>query len=223
MRRGLVPFLNGMLRYDMVFRPLEDDDLVTAANQLQYGWVPPSPQDVQEVREFYKKILPVADEREVVMQLSGAALAGHTGKYFMVWSDERAGNNGKSTLMKLQKGVFSSTKAPAKKTYLIQATSNDPEAHSATTLAYKSKRIAFFDEWLSKEKIDSAKLKDYASGVCTVAVRKMRSEEVVEFPWTSLVVLLCNEGCLPEVPAGDTAWLDRLITIKFRAKFCKTL
>ncbi|GIZ02018.1 hypothetical protein CEXT_167541 [Caerostris extrusa] len=62
-----------------------------------------------EVKYFFETVLPAREERDYVLHFFGRLLDGHRDeKQFLVLTDKRDGNNGKTTFINLMECVFSS-------------------------------------------------------------------------------------------------------------------
>ena len=87
-----------------------------------------SPAAMEYVSDFYAKVLPVAEEREVFLRAAGAALSGnsHGDKFFLVATDMRQGGNGKSTLLQALQDAFGAFAVPSQANFLFLSRSASP-------------------------------------------------------------------------------------------------
>jgi hypothetical protein len=103
-------------------------------------------------------------------------------KHFLVLTDERDGSNGKTTIMRAVEALFGAWTAPAEREFPHAASSNAHNGHAANLLSYRGKRLAFFDEPESGQKLDMSKIKDLSSGDARIRGRGFQSAEVVAGP-----------------------------------------
>ncbi|KAG1654636.1 hypothetical protein FOA52_009192 [Chlamydomonas sp. UWO 241] len=88
----------------MVYRPLEMQDYVM--RHAKWDYCPEQAGDKRtEVGEYLAEVLPVEEEREVVLRFF-AALMRRREKKFLVLPDKSSGNNGKTTLLSLMAEFF---------------------------------------------------------------------------------------------------------------------
>jgi hypothetical protein len=52
-----------------------------------------------------------------------------------------------------------------------------------------------------------------------MAVRGAGAASMTQFRWSAFVLIACNKGCLPQIDATDTAFLNRMVSVPMRAKF----
>jgi hypothetical protein len=107
----IIPFDNGAYELSSAtFRPLRWDDYVV--KKIGYDYVPSEHVPVEHralVDRFFEQVLPVVDERELVLTMLGSALSGRLdNKKFLVLQDERGGDNGKSMVVRAMEAAFGS-------------------------------------------------------------------------------------------------------------------
>jgi hypothetical protein len=150
----------------------------------------------------------------------GSTLDGKlVNKRFLVLQDHRGGDNGKSMVVKAAEFALGSFCMPNQPAFLCATSHLNPNGHEANTLAYKGKRLAVFDETDPKARFDLAKLKSITGGAPRMAVRGAGAAAMTQFRWSAFVLIACNKGCLPQIDASDTAFLNRMIAVPMRAKF----
>ena len=218
----IIPFKNGVLELGTgAFRPLRWDDYVTQT--IGYDYVPAD--EVPEehhafVRGFFEQVLPLPEERELVLRMLGSALDGKlVNKRFLVLQDHRGGDNGKSMVVKAAEFALGTFCMPNQPAFLCATSHVNPNGHEANTLAYKGKRLAVFDETDPKARFDLAKLKSITGGAPRMAVRGAGAATLTQFRWSAFVLIACNKGCLPQIDASDAAFLNRMVAVPMRAKF----
>lgn len=219
---GRIPFDNGLFDVaDASFRPFAKDDLVSKTIGYAYeppGDAPSGPDRVME--DFYAKALPDPEEREYFLRLISTALFGATPqKAFLVLTDERDGSNGKTTLMRAVEAAFGIYTAPAERSFIYEDSGNAPNGHAANFLAYAGKRLAFFDEPEPKMRLAMRKIKELASGDARIRGREISSANVVDCPWSTFIVIACNECNFPAIDAADAPMVKRMKALKMRAVF----
>jgi len=218
----IVPFSNGA--YDLAegtFRPLRWYDYTTVT--IGYDYVPAEavPEESKAfVSRFFEQVLPVPEERELVLKMLGSAVGGGlANKKFLVLQDYRGGDNGKSMIVKAAEVALGSFCMPNQPAFLSATSHSNPQGHEANTLAYKAKRLAVFDETDPSARFDIAKLKSLTGGAPMMAVRGAGAASVTEFRWSAFILIACNKGCLPQIDSSDAAFLNRMVAVPMRAKF----
>jgi phage/plasmid-associated DNA primase len=217
-----VAFDNGM--YDAatdVLRPFVRSDFVETT--IGYPHCYESTSDAMDfIQDFYCKIFPVPEEREYFLRMIAKALfSGEQSKHFLILTDDRDGNNGKTTLMRAVEAVFGSLKAPTEREFLYESTMVNSNGAAANFLSYIGKRLAFFDEppASSSQRLDGKKLKDLTSGDARIRGRNLHESEVIEAPFEALIVIACNENNFPNVDASDVAFINRMKALRLRSLF----
>lgn len=108
---------------------------------------------------------------------------------------------------------------PSQSNFLYTAGNEGANTHGANDLSYKGKRLALFDETTSEKPLNMEKIKRVTGGGLTMSVRGANDKAPTEFVWTALLMIGCNEGNMPRFKSTETALLNRMIVIPFRAKF----
>jgi hypothetical protein len=222
-RYDLLPFNNGVLELSTgVFRPLRWDDYFTRT--VGYAFTPRDAVDDADkvfISRFYEQVMPVPEEREMFLRYIAAALGGAlTMKAFLVLTDERGGNNGKSRVMNLLKVTFGRLCAPTQSGFLYASTTEaGANSHAANDLSYMGKRLALFDETDATRKLDIGKIKRLSGGAPTMGARNAKADHVTEFRWTAFMVIACNQFQFPQINATDEALMERVMPVPMRAKF----
>jgi hypothetical protein len=141
-------------------------------------------------------------------------------KAFLVLTDERGGNNGKSKVLKLMELTFGKLGASTQSGFLYASSyEGGANAHAANELSYMGKRLAQFDETDKVKSLDISKIKRLTGGAPTVGMRGAGADTVTEFRWTAFILIACNEGKFPPIDSSDEAFMARLVPIPMRAKF----
>lgn len=226
-QRGWAPFDNGYLDASArTVRPFKRRDFIT--DTLGYDFVPRNEipaEDFAYVEKYYATIFPDKTERETFMRCIGAAFFGAGGsedKTFVVLSDMREGNNGKSCLLMFVTMTFGALAAPTQSNFLYVSSHNDPNGHSANDLSYVGKRLAAFDETDATKKLDVRKIKALVNEFGVINGREAHKNKVRSHRWTAFVIIACNQSNFPNVTSGDAAFFNRMVAIPMRAKFVRT-
>lgn len=139
---------NGVLDLNTCsFRPAQKEDYVKMT--CGYSWLETVDPEVEaEVEDFFQKVYPVPEERELFQQWVGYCLTDqHNEKYLMLLTDRRSGFNAKSTVLTL---VASALGDYAVKGDAALYYANDKHRsindHSAGQMTYEKKRLLFVEE-----------------------------------------------------------------------------
>ena len=202
------------------FRPIRPDDYVMTTA----GWSYDAEAAVQfrpDVEAFLERLLPLPDERRVVLSFFGRLMSGRRiEKKFMIFTDERAGNNGKSTMAGLLMRFFGRFKIKSTK-FVSKATfSGDKDSHDAGLEAAIGKRLIVADELKKSMVLDEGFFKDAMGGPDNpMEGRRFGRSERFTYVWQAGLLLIFNEGDCPKFDAADIAFQNRMIVAPFRSKF----
>ncbi|KAF9343783.1 hypothetical protein BGX26_005203 [Mortierella sp. AD094] len=189
--RDVFAVLNGIfdLKLGTLRRTNPQDYAMTCA-----GWKyckNKSAKHMDDVVDFFAKILPIKEERLVVLTFIASMLHGYrVDKKFLVLTDKRSGNNGKSTLLALLREFF------------------DKDSHDAGLEPLKGKRIVLADELKKSMRLDDALIKSLAGGHYVVEGRRI-----------GRIIMVFNEGDCPTFDPSDTAFMERMLVCPMRSKF----
>ena len=147
-----------------MFRAIRPEDCVATTAGWSYS-TELSAEHRVVLRAFLERVLPVDMEREVVLAYFASLLSGRRReKKFLVLTDKRAGNNGKSTLVALMTRFFGA-RASCNTSFVCRGSfERDRESHSAGTEAMAGKRLLVAEELKHGMALDDAMLKRYAGG-----------------------------------------------------------
>lgn len=206
------------------FRELRPDDCVSITS----GWAYSKDQAVAarpDLEDFLAKVLPVPEERKVVLAYFASLLSGRrTAKKMLVMTDRRSGNNGKSTLMALMGMFFGEYAESSKGTKFVCKGSfeRDRDSHDAGLEPFRGKRLVVAEELKSCMTLDVGMLKRVAGGAdVMVGGRSFGAKETFRFLWQAGIVLIFNEGDCPTYDMSDSAFHGRLLFAPMRSKFVK--
>ncbi|AXN77267.1 ATPase [Heliothis virescens ascovirus 3i] len=177
-------------------------------------------QHADDVREFFEKVLPVREEREVVLRFMASCMHGHRlDKKVLLLTDRRNGNNGKSTLLTLWRTFFGGYVKANTKFLCRGAFEKDKDSHDAGMEPLKGKRLLIADELKKTMRLDEGLIKNLAGGPYTVEGRRIGRVDVFTFKWQANIVMVFNEGDCPKFDSTDTAFMNRLLVCPMRSKF----
>ncbi|MEW5315249.1 MAG: hypothetical protein WDW38_006693 [Sanguina aurantia] len=169
------------LRDGMVqgFRPITTDDRVCTTAEWSYSAAEGQAKR-GEVDTFLTQVFPVEAERRVVLSYVAHLMSGRRSvKKFLVLTDKRAGNNGKSTFAKLVMRFFGPLSKSSTKFVCRGSFDKDRDSHDGGLECFKGKRLLVAEELKHTMTPDEAMLKSYAA-----AALRRRREEPTAHPTT---------------------------------------
>eukprot|EP00798_Chlamydomonas_sp_ICE-L_P027798 gene27798-biopygen5211 len=216
---------DSLSRDNVVFRNVEITDNISRCAKWDYQGEEDNhnlQRCKEELDDFFLKILPVEEERDVVLSFFAGLLTGRRDeKKFLAFTEKTSGDNGKSTLMTLMGSFFSSYKSSNGKKFLTKGSfARSRDDHDAGLEAMKGLRLLVADEMKSNIPLDEALIKNIAGGegVC-IEGRSCGSADSFEFIWQAGVVMVFNEGDCPKFDGGDNAFVKRMIVVPMRSNF----
>ena len=207
-----------------VVRPPRLDDYVSKSTGFTMTQQVP-PEDLAAVEAVVARIYPVEEERALVQQFAGYALRGdHPAKHFLCLTDRRAGNNGKSTICSLLRGVLGPQYSRSAKKELLyeQRYGGSVNDHDSGLAAFEGLRLITMEEPAQSMTLNTALLKELNGGGATLTIREAHSAITREMAWTAKMVVCFNQNGLPKLRVDDEAFLNRVLYVQHRARFCKT-
>lgn len=212
----LIGFENGV--YDLEtfqFRPGRMDDYITFTTGYDYFEYDENDPHVQEIFEFLEKILTNKEVREYTLKVLGKALLGVADEKFYIWTG-LSGANGKSTLvnfLEMTLGEYAGTQDVA------LLTNKRPNSNAATpeVVEMRGKRMIFFQEPETQDKLRTGILKQYTGGD-TIKAREL-FKSPVSFKCQAAFIMCCND--LPPVNSLDGGTWRRIRVTEFKSKFCE--
>ena len=203
------------------FRQIQASDYLTKTSGWAYD-----PEEARakrpEVDRFLEQVLPVPEERAVFLAYAASLLSGRRlAKRFLVFTDRRSGNNGKSMLAMLVAKFFgrladSNGKKFVTRPAVERGGRND---HDAGTQGFTNVRVVIAEELKSNMLLDESMLKTLVSPMPMMKGRKFHVGGEFEYPWTAGFILVFNEDNIPKVDAADAAFWARVVVVPFRSKF----
>ncbi len=209
----LIGFRNGV--YDLLnneFRAGKYEDYITMIIDYDYAESPREALDM--VNGYFKKIMPVREERKLLALVLSTILSGRHLEKFIVCTGE--GRNGKDTTFTyLLKRVLGPYYYQCNSTAITQKIKGDQNVSIAN---FDKKRIVITSEPEADDTIKTAMIKAL-TGSDEIAMRSLYSTET-KVNLNQSLFMLCNEK--PALDKSEQAMLERLIVIPFRSTFKST-
>lgn len=207
-----------------VFRPIKKDDYISKTTGWAYD-ADKAKEHRAEVDDFLAKILPVPEERRVVLAFFATLLSGRRElKKFLVLTDRRSGNNGKTSLMTLVLTFLGSYGKINTKFVCRGAFDRDRDSHDAGLEPIKGVRLIAAEELKKSMTLDEGFLKSKAGGAgIVVEGRRCGTSDQFRYVWQAAFVLVFNEGDCPKFDQEDTAFVGRMLVAPMRSKFVEVL
>ena len=211
---NLIGFKNGIYDLgDLKFRDGLPEDYISYSTKINYYDHDEDDEDIIDVKEFMKQVLPKKAVREYVWTLLGSFLWGkNLNEKFHIWTG--CGGNGKSKLIELFEYCFGDycCKLPVK---LLTESRSRAEGANPTLVRTKGKRFACLQEPDKYEEINVGLMKELTGGDTIIA--RALHKDPVEFKPQFKMVLTCND--LPKVSANDRGTWRRISVVEFISKF----
>lgn len=175
----------------------------------------------QDLQQFLDQLFPLPEERRVVLEYLADLLDGHRRKKsFLVLTDRRQGNNGKSTFLKFLHIFFGEVYYAKSVKFLTASTRNDRNAHDAGLESMNGKRLLVADEFTQNVVLDTSMIKELVSVIDNpMQGRFFGKSASFKFIWQAGIIMAFNEGQYPQFDANDTPFLNRMIVCNMRSRF----
>ena len=175
---------------------------------------------MNDVQNFFKKLFPIEEERNVVLTFISSLLHGHRlDKKFLIMTDKRDGNNGKSTLLNFLRVFFGDYLKGSTKFICKGAFDKDKDSHDGGLEPLKGKRVMLADELKKNMKLDEGLIKNLAGGKYVVEGRRFGKVDQFKFTWQAGIIMVFNEGDCPKFDSTDIAFMERMLVCPMRSKF----
>lgn len=176
-----------------------------------------------QVLDFFEKIFPIPQEKNLFLRFASTALHGHrTEKTFVILMDKRQGDNGKSTLMTLLQTFFGKDYSINAPNFLYKSHfEKDRNSHDAGLAHMAGKRLLVMDELKKYRQFDDGFIKTLAGGEYECVGRRLGKEENFSFLWQAIIITCCNEGDLPKFDSSDSGFIKRMLIVPMRSKFLR--
>lgn len=176
----------------------------------------------ESLNKFIYKLFPIFEERRVMLKYCASLLHGHrTEKKFVILTDERGGNNGKSTWVNFLSGFFGEMTYNNTRLFL-NTTIQDKNGQDAILYKIHNKRLLIGSEFKDGMKLDVSLMKKL-TGVDPITGRHFGKQEDFSFMSQAGVILVYNDGDAPKEDWGDDAYQSRKLVFKMKSKFIKGL
>eukprot|EP00798_Chlamydomonas_sp_ICE-L_P002527 gene2527-biopygen3551 len=176
----------------------------------------------EELDDFLRKVMPVDEERDVVLAFFAGLLSGRRKeKKFLAFTDKTSGDNGKSTLMTLLGSFFDEYGSSNGTKFLTKgAFARSRDDHDAGLKPMKGVRLLVAEEMKPGIPLDEGLIKRIAGGEgVRVCGRSCGTGNSFEFMWQAEVVMIFNEGDCPKFDGGDNAFVKRMVVVPMRSNF----
>jgi phage/plasmid-associated DNA primase len=175
-----------------------------------------------ELDDFLRKLMPVDEERDVVLAFFAGLLSGRRKeKKFLAFTDKTSGDNGKSTLMALFGSFFDEYGSSNGTKFLTKGSfARSRDDHDAGLKPMKGVRLLVAEEMKPNIALDEALIKRIAGGEgVRVCGRSCGTGNSFDFMWQAGVVMIFNEGDCPKFDGGDNAFVKRMVVVPMRSNF----
>eukprot|EP00798_Chlamydomonas_sp_ICE-L_P000207 gene207-biopygen2182 len=155
----------------------------------------------EELDDFLKKVMPVDEERDVVLAFFAGLLSGRRKeKKFLAFTDKTSGDNGKSTLMALLGSFFDEYGSSNGTKFITKGSfARSRDDHDAGLKPMKGVRLLVAEEMKPNIALDEALIKRIAGGEgVRVGGRSCGTGNSFDFLWQAGIVMVFNEGDCPK-------------------------
>jgi len=213
----LIGFKNGIYDLEnMEFRQGEQKDYVTLTTGYDYIEYDPDCQEVQEIYDFLRQIIPNPKVFEYLLKVLGRSLLGINDEHFYIFTG-LSGANGKSTLINFLEYTLGDYMTSADVSLL---TNNRAMSSSASPdiIRLKGRRFVSFAEPEYGDTLKTGIIKAFSGGDTIIARELYKAP--ISFKLQASMFMCCND--LPNVNSIDGGTFRRLRVIEFKSRFCDT-
>lgn len=213
--------MNGSLvENGTTLRPIGVDDSIFANSGWQYN-ASLAEREREPLQRFIDQIFPMKDEQQTVLSYVADLLSGRREKkVFLVLTDQRQGNNAKSTFLKFLTVFFGETYCAKSIKFLVQGPKTDRNSHDAGLECMNGKRLLIADELTRNDTLDAGRIKDLVSVPDTVTQgRSFGRASTFKFIWQAGIIMAFNEGQFPRFDSTDSAFVSRMLVCNMRSRF----
>ncbi len=143
----------------------------------------------------------------------------HNEKVFAFCTDERGGDNAKSTFtgaILSALGDYATQEDPD--FFYKRDSARDTNGHSENTIRMRKKNLVTMEEADKSKVFDGPKLKKLCGGGAKQTARALYGKST-EFDWITSFIMNFNENNLPSIDTSDQASLNRYLFFPFTSKF----
>lgn len=212
----LIGFKNGVFDMNtLTFRNGRQNDYITFSTGYDFIQYDETLPEVKDVYEFIRKILTNDAVREYTLKMLSRGLLGIPDEHFYIWTG-LSGANGKSTLVNFLESTLGDY-ATSQDVALITNKRANSNAASPEVVEMRGKRMVFFQEPESNDRLRTGILKQYTGGD-TIKAREL-FKSPVSFRSQASFVMCCNE--LPSMSSMDGGTWRRIRVTEFKSRFCE--
>jgi P4 family phage/plasmid primase-like protien len=211
----LIGFKNGIYDLEnMEFRQGEQRDYLTLTTGYDFIDYDPDCQEVQEIYDFLRKIIPNPKVFEYLLKVLGRSLLGINDEHFYIFTG-LSGANGKSTLINFLEYTLGDYMTSADVSLL---TNNRAMSSSASPdiIRLKGRRFVSFAEPEYGDTLKTGIIKAFSGGDTIIARELYKAP--ISFKLQASMFMCCND--LPNVNSIDGGTFRRLRVIEFKSRFC---
>lgn len=173
-----------------------------------------------DVKDFFEQVLPDEREREVFLTTCANYLVGkREEKNFVIMTDRRSGNNGKTATLNLLFEAFGNYAHSGEKYILRNPSGADGNSHEGDMLSLKGKRLLVCEELKKFNELDTGFLEKLTAGKLSVTERQKNSSNSFKYILKSGIILSFTENDYPKFDVSDSAFINRMVVCPFRSKF----
>ena len=212
----LFPCENGVLDLDLkLFRDGRPDDYMTQSCGHEFHPHDPDDDEVKEIDEFFRKVIPHEGRREYFLDISCSCLEGGNINKTVVFAIGD-GDNGKSITFRLLELLFGKLGMKFPRELLIVGRGNTSGSARPELARCRGKHWASVQEIAKTETFNIGVFKELSGGVDSMYVRDLFEKGCEITPMFTLMIQ-CNEP--PKIPGHDDATWNRLRIVDFESKF----
>lgn len=211
----LIGFKNGIYDLEkMQFRQGEQRDYLTLTTGYDFIDYDPDCQEVQDIYDFLRKIIPNQKVFEYLLKVLGRSLLGINDEHFYIFTG-LSGANGKSTLINFLEYTLGDYMTSADVSLL---TNNRAMSSSASPdiIRLKGRRFVSFAEPEYGDTLKTGIIKAFSGGDTIIARELYKAP--ISFKLQASMFMCCND--LPNVNSIDGGTFRRLRVIEFKSRFC---
>lgn len=169
---------------------------------------------------FINKLFPVPNERRLMLKYCASLLHGYrTEKKFIILTDDRGGDNGKSTWVNFLCGFFGEMTYNSTRLFL-NTTIQDKNGQDAILYKVHNKRLIIGSEFKAGMVLDVSLMKKL-TGMDEITGRHFNSQKGFSIVSQAGIILVYNHGDAPIEDLADEAFQNRKLIFKMKSKFSK--
>eukprot|EP00798_Chlamydomonas_sp_ICE-L_P001085 gene1085-biopygen2458 len=201
---------------------IRDKQVINTIHNMIFKAQESHAKNMDELDDFLRKLMPVDEERDVVLAFFAGLLSGRRKeKKFLAFTDKTSGDNGKSTLMVIFGSFFDEYGSSNGTKFLTKGSfARSRDDHDAGLKPMKGVRLLVAGEMKPNIALDEALIKRIAGGEgVRVCGRSCGAGNTFNFMWQAGVVMIFNKGDCPKFDGGDNAFVKRMVVVPMRSNF----